>query len=232
MPRVVMITGASRGIGAATARAFAAEGARLALLARRGDVVEKRARELGRGSIGVACDVSDPQEVREAVDTAIKAFGQIDVLVNNAGVFCDATLLECSLEQWNRTMAINATGAFLVTQAVLPHMIERKSGRIINIVSSAGLKGYAAQAAYCASKHALLGMARALALEVKQHNIHVYNLCPGGVDTEFIKGTRLGERLAGQVMIRPEDIAAFCVQLAKLPDNVDVEMIPITRFAP
>jgi len=151
---------------------------------------------------------------------------------SNAGAFCDATLLECDLEAWRRTIAINATGTFLVTKAVLPGMIERRSGRIINIVSSAGLKGYAAQAAYCASKHAVMGLARALALEVKPHNIHVHNLCPGGVHTDFIKGTRLGERLQGQVMIEPDDIAGCCLYLARLPDNVDIDTLPVTRFAP
>lgn len=230
--KVVLVTGASRGIGEAIARAFAAEGARVALIARNASRLNALVRELGAGASGVRCDISKPEEVCRAVEQTQSALGRVDVLVNNAGVFCDATMLECTFEQWSRTMAVNATGAFLVTRAVLPAMVERRSGRIINVVSSAGLRGYEAQVAYCASKHALLGMARALALEVKKHNIHVYNLCPGGVQTEFIKGTRLGARLEGQVMIQPQDIAAFCVFLAKLPENVEVEMIPITRFSP
>jgi 3-oxoacyl-[acyl-carrier protein] reductase len=230
--QTVLITGASRGIGEAAARAFAREGAKLALLARTGEAVARLAAELRGGALGLPCDVADPEQVRRAIERALESFGHVDVLVNNAGIFSDATMLETDLETWSHTLATNATGAFLVTKAVLPSMIERRSGRIINVVSSAGLKGYAAQVAYCASKHAMLGMMRALALEVKPHNIHVYNLCPGGVRSDFIKGTRLGARLEGQVMIEPADVAEFCVQLARLPDNIDVEMIPITRFAP
>ncbi len=227
-----LVTGAGRGIGRQVAIAFAREGMRVALLARSRDQIEAVAREIGKTATPIACDISIPEQVQSAVGTAIKALGHIDILVNNAGIFLDATLLETELEDWNRTLAINATGTFLVTKAVLPGMIERRRGRIINVVSSSGLKGYRAQAAYCASKHAMLGMARALALEVKEYNIHVHCLCPGGVQTDFIKGTRLGERLKDQVMIQPEDIADLCVYLCKLPDNLDIEEVAIRRFSP
>jgi NAD(P)-dependent dehydrogenase (short-subunit alcohol dehydrogenase family) len=230
--KVALVTGAGRGIGRETALAMAREGARVALLARSRKEIERLVDKIGDGAMSVPCDVSDPQAVERAVAIVHEEFKRVDVLVNNAGIFLDATLLETELQDWNRVLAVNVTGAFLVTKAVLPAMIERREGRIINIASSAGKKGYKAQAAYCASKHAMLGMAKALALEVKEHGIHVHNVCPGGVDTTFIAGTRLGERLEGQVMIAPADIAAFCVFLAKQPGNVDVEEIEIRRFSP
>lgn len=230
--KTVLVTGAGRGIGRQVAIAFAREGMRVALLARSRDQIEAVAREIGKTATPIACDISIPEQAQSAVATAIKVLGHIDILVNNAGVFFEGTLLETELEDWNRTLAINATGTFLVTKAVLPGMIQRRRGRIINIVSSSGLKGYRAQAAYCASKHAMLGMARGLALEVKEYNIHVHCLCPGGVQTDFIKGTKLGQRLEGEVMIQPEDIADLCLYLCRLSDNLDIEEVAIRRFSP
>jgi len=230
--RVVLVSGAGRGIGRAVALAFAQAGAKVALLARSVDQLEAVAAEIGPAALAVPCDVAEPDQIASAVATAVAQLGPVDILVNNAGVFLDATLAETSLADWNRTLAVNATGVFLLTQAVLPDMIERGSGRIINIASSAGLKGYAAQVAYCASKHAVMGLSRALALEVKPHNIHVHCVCPGGVETEFIAGTRLGERLAGQTMIQPADIAEACLYLARQPDHIDIDQIDVRRFAP
>jgi len=230
--KIVLITGASRGIGEATARAFAEAGAKLALFARSGALVKKLAEELGNGSIGIACDVTDEKKVNAAVAEVIDAFGHIDILINNAGAFADATLMELDLETWNHILTANATSAFLMCKAVLPGMTERKAGRIINMSSTTGIRGYAAQTAYCAAKHALLGMGRALALEVKKDNIHVHNLCPGGVGTEFFKGTRLAERLDGQVMLEAENLADLCIFLCRLPENVDMTEVSLTRFAP
>jgi NAD(P)-dependent dehydrogenase (short-subunit alcohol dehydrogenase family) len=111
-------------------------------------------------------------------------------------------------------------------------MIARRQGRIINVVSTSGTQGYFHQSAYCASKHGLFGFARALAIEAKPHGIHVYNLCPGGVDTDFIKGTYLGERLKGQPMIAPGDIAELVVFLLRQPENIDLSEVVVRRFDP
>ena len=137
---------------------------------------------------------------------------------------------EIQLADWERLLRVNVTAPFLITREILPQMIARRQGRIINIATTASSQGYLHQSAYSASKHALLGFARSLAMEVKPHGIHVYNLCPGGVDTDFIKGTCLGERLKGQPMINPEDIAEMVVFILCQPENVDMSEIIVRRF--
>ena len=107
-----------------------------------------------------------------------------------------------------------------------------KQGKIVNIASTSSVQGYLSQSAYCASKHGLLGFARGLAIEARPHNVHVYNLCPGGVDTDLIKGTFLGEHLKGQQMIAPADIAEMVVFLLKQPDHIDLPEIIVRRFTP
>jgi 3-oxoacyl-[acyl-carrier protein] reductase len=219
--RTAIITGASRGIGLAIAQALAREGIQTALLS--------RTKPSAPGKF-IRCDFNDSASIPAAVAQALQRLGACDYLINNAGIFREKPVAEMGLEDWERIHRVNATGAFLVTREVLPVMIQRRQGRIINIASTASTQGYLHQAAYCASKHAMLGFARALAIEVKPHNIHVHNLCPGGVDTDLIKGTYLGERLKGQPMIAPADIAALVVFLLKQPGNIDLPELIIRRF--
>jgi NAD(P)-dependent dehydrogenase (short-subunit alcohol dehydrogenase family) len=216
-----ILTGASRGIGLAIAKTLAREGVRLAMLS--------RTQPKARGRF-IPCDLADLDSIPAAVAEALRSLGGCDVLINNAGVFLEKPLTEISREDWERVLRVNATAAFLLTREVLPAMIARRRGRIINIASTAGTQGYPWQSAYCASKHALLGFARALALEVKPHNIHVHTLCPGGVDTGLIKGTRLAERLRGQTMIAPADIAEWVVTLVRQPENIEISELVIRRF--
>ena len=186
--RTALITGASRGIGRAIAEAYAAEGAALVLNARDSERLEAAAEAL-RDRYGAtvsrhACDVSD----RAAVDTMVTAIerdGQIDVLVNNAGIHKPAKFLDYTFEDWRRIIEVNVYSVFHVTQAVLPKMIERQSGRIINMGSSAGKWGSRHQSAYNASKHAVVGITRCLALEMAPHNILVNAICPWVVDTDL-----------------------------------------------
>jgi NAD(P)-dependent dehydrogenase (short-subunit alcohol dehydrogenase family) len=135
------------------------------------------------------------------------------------------------LEDWDRVQRVNLAAPFLITREVLPLMISRGAGRVVNIASTASQQGYLHQAAYCASKHGLLGFSRSLAIELKPHNIHVHALCPGGVDTDLLKGTYLGERLKGQPMIRPEDIADMVLFFLRQPDNIDLPELVVRRFA-
>jgi 3-oxoacyl-[acyl-carrier protein] reductase len=221
--KMAIVTGASRGIGLAIARALAREGLRLGFLSR------------SKPSVGgefVACDLADLDKIPEAVRQLIDRLGQVDFLINNAGTFLEQPVLEMSLSDWERVQRVNLTAPFFITREVLPQMIARRSGRIINIASTASSQGYLHQSAYVASKHGLLGFARALAMEVKPHNIHVHTLCPGGVDTDLIKGTYLGERLKGQPMIQPEDIAEMVVFLLRQPENIDLAEIAVRRFDP
>jgi 3-oxoacyl-[acyl-carrier protein] reductase len=221
--KTAIVTGASRGIGLAIAKALAREGVRLGLLSRS---------KPGIGGEFIACDLADSDEIPGAVRQLIDRLGSVDFLVNNAGIFLEKPVPEIQLADWERALRVNVTAPFLVTREVLPQMIARRQGRIINIASTSGSQGYLHQSAYCASKHALLGFARSLAMEVKPHGIHVYNLCPGGVDTGFIKDTFLGERLKGQPMINPEDIAEMVIFLLCQPDNIDLPELVIRRFDP
>ncbi len=216
-----IITGASRGIGLAIAKALTRQGVRLAMLSRTKPKVRGRF---------IPCDLSDLDSIPAAVAAALKHLGGCDALINNAGIFLEKPVTEISRKDWERVLRVNATAAFLVTREVLPAMIARRRGRIINICSTASTQGYLYQSAYVASKHALLGFARALAIEVKPHNIHVYNLCPGGVDTDLIKGTHLGERLKGQTLITPADIADWVVVLLRQPENIEVSELILRRF--
>jgi 3-oxoacyl-[acyl-carrier protein] reductase len=221
--KTAIVTGASRGIGLAIAKALAREGVRLGLLSRS---------KPGIGGEFVACDLADLDEIPRAVRELVDRLGTVDFLINNAGIFLEQPVPEIQLADWERILRVNVTAPFLITREVLPQMITRRQGRIINISSTSGSQGYLHQSAYCASKHALLGFARSLAMEVKPHGIHVYNLCPGGVDTDFIKGTYLGERLKGQPMINPEDIAEMAIFLLCQPENIDMAEMTVRRFDP
>jgi len=221
--KTAIVTGASRGIGLAIAKALAREGVRLGLLSRS---------KPGIGGEFIACDLADLDKIPGAVRHLVERLGTVDFLINNAGIFLEKPVPEIQLADWERILRVNVTAPFLLTREILPGMIARRQGRIINVSSTSGSQGYLHQSAYCASKHALLGFARSLAMEVKQHGIHIYNLCPGGVDTDFIKDTHLGERLKGQPMINPEDIAEMVAFLLRQPENIDVAELTIRRFDP
>ena len=221
--KTAIVTGASRGIGLAIAKTLAREGARLGLLSRS---------KPGVGGEFVACDLAELDTIPGAVRQLVDRLGTVDFLINNAGIFLEKPVPEIQLADWERILRVNVTAPFLLTREILPGMIARRQGRIINVSSTSGSQGYLHQSAYCASKHALLGFARSLAMEVKQHGIHIYNLCPGGVDTDFIKDTHLGERLKGQPMINPVDIAEMVAFLLRQPENIDVAELTIRRFDP
>ena len=218
-----IVTGASRGIGLAIARALAREGVRLGFLSRSQPNV---------GGEFVACDLADLEQIPGAVHTLVQRLGTVDFLINNAGTFLEKAVAEMQLADWERVLRVNLTAPFLLTREILPQMIARRQGRIVNIASTSSAQGYLHQSAYCASKHGLLGFARSLAMEAKPHNIHVHTLCPGGVDTDLIKGTYLGERLKGQPMINPEDIAEMVLFLLKQPENIDLAEVVVRRFDP
>ncbi len=199
-----VITGGGRGIGAATARLLAAEGAAVVVSARSQDQVEKIAEELraqGARALGVPCDVADPEQVKALRAKAEEALGPVDILVNNAGIATSAPLHATSLEVWNRVLAVNATGTFLCSQTFLPPMIEAGWGRVVNVASVAGKAGAPYISAYCASKHAVVGFTRALAAEVAKSGVTVNAVCPGYVATDMAeqavttitKKTRLGD---------------------------------------
>jgi NAD(P)-dependent dehydrogenase (short-subunit alcohol dehydrogenase family) len=183
-----VVTGASRGIGAAIAAALAHAGARVSLLGRDEAKLEELSRQLGGTgrAQAITVDVARADSVRSAFAAARERFGPIQILINNAGQAASAKLADIDDALWERIIAVNVTGVFLCTREAMPDMLRAGSGRIVNIASTAGLRGGAYLSAYSASKHAVIGLTRSLALEVANKEITVNAVCPGYTDTDIV----------------------------------------------
>jgi NADP-dependent 3-hydroxy acid dehydrogenase YdfG len=186
--KIVVITGASSGLGEATARLLSAQGAVLVLGARRVDRLQSLADELtGRGgkALAVCTDVTDCDQVKRLVDEAVQTYGGIDVMINNAGLMPLSPLERLKIEDWDRTIDVNIKGVLYGIAAALPHMIQQKSGHIINVSSVAGHKVRPGNAVYAATKHAVRALSEGLRMEVKPYNIRTTVISPGAVATEL-----------------------------------------------
>jgi NAD(P)-dependent dehydrogenase (short-subunit alcohol dehydrogenase family) len=177
-----VVTGASRGIGLAIARALMAQGARITLMARDAQALEVAVAELGGDTAWQAVDVTDA----EGVAAAFARAGAVDILVNNAGQAASAPFGRTDAALWQRMLDVNLTGAYHCIQAALPAMLDAGWGRVVNVASTAGLTGYRYVAAYCAAKHGLVGLTRALALEVASRGVTVNAVCPGFTETDIV----------------------------------------------
>lgn len=188
-----VVTGASRGIGAAIAFALAQRGAKLTLMSRSLTQLEQHAAalrtDLGTTATTIECDVTDGDSISTSFRAAVDELGPVNILVNNAGAADGAPFTRMSREIWDRMIAVNLTSTYACTAEVLPAMIAMKSGRIVNIASTAGLRGYKTMTAYCAAKHGVIGLTRALALETAKHGVTVNAVCPGYTDTDLTDGS-------------------------------------------
>jgi len=213
--RVALVTGAGQGIGKAVALRFAREGACVAAVDVNGETARATATELGPRALGLVADVSDAGAIDRAVGEIERTLGLVDVLANIAGVYgWHAPIREQTLENWQRVLEVNLTGPFLCAKRVLPGMVERRWGRIINVASGHALGGRANVSPYTASKTAVIGFTKALALEVARSQVTVNSVMPGITDTAMPRLYASEERLAAQNALnpmgrigRPEDIA-------------------------
>jgi NAD(P)-dependent dehydrogenase (short-subunit alcohol dehydrogenase family) len=249
--RVAIITGGGHGIGRAIALRFAAEGAAVTVAGTRRDPLDTTAAEIvgsGGRSLALVADVADESAAARMVEETVRKYGRLDILVNNAGIAGPTALVaDMRCDEWERTLAINLTGAFLCAKHAIPHLVAAGEGRIINITSVAGKIGYALRSPYAASKWGMIGLTRSLALELGEHGVTVNAIAPGGtrgarleavirdratalgrspeqVEREFFVGTTALKR-----MVEPEEIAATAVFLASAEArNITGETIAVS----
>jgi NAD(P)-dependent dehydrogenase (short-subunit alcohol dehydrogenase family) len=212
--RVALVTGASRGIGAAVARALAAEGVRLALASRSGS-------DLGlHGAVARPCDVRRPDDVEALAAEAVQRFGGIDILVANAGVGAYGPFLDLPADQLEEMIDVNVKGTLYAVRAALPHLLESDAADVVTLASEAGRRGLPFEAVYCASKFAQVGFTRALDHELREHGVRCSNVCPGGVATDFAMGRgRTPDMPALAGMMSPEDVAEVVLFVITRPRN-------------
>ncbi len=225
--KVAVITGAGSGIGAAIARAFVAEGARTALLDVNLPAAEELAAELGGDAAVFEADVTELDQLEAAADAVSERFGGIDALVNNAGIRIVKSFLDHTEEDWRRILDVNLTGQFLAAKAVVPHLITRGKGKVVNVASIAGIGGRPNRVAYVAAKFGIVGLTRALAMDLSANNICVNALCPSMIasplNISLAEDGEIGPQWAKDNLARrwgrPEDVAKVAVFLAS--DDAD-----------
>jgi 3-oxoacyl-[acyl-carrier protein] reductase len=224
--KTAIVTGAGKGIGRATAVRLHEAGYRVAVMSRTPSDLEKLEEEVSPAAgdmLFAPGDVSDSDTVADFVSQVEADWKQIDLLVNNAGLGIMAPVHELEVRHWDRMMNVNLRGTFLFTRAVVPGMIRRQEGTIINVASIAGKDGFVGGTGYAASKHAIMGFNDSLWREVREHNIRVCAICPGSVDTHFF-GSGVGGS-GREHMMRPDDVAEAVLYVARQPDRLFIKEI-------
>lgn len=221
--KVAFITGAARGIGKAAAIALAKEGVHVGLLARTESTLKEVSDEIGKLGVKTAyaaADVSSQEQAEKAVASLTEQLGEADILINNAGIATFGTVQDMEPAEWKRIIDVNVMGTYYVTRAVLPQLIGKNGGDIINIASTNGLNGAATSSAYSASKFAVIGFTESLAQEVRRNNIRVSALAPSTVATDLALDLDLIKENNESKTIQPEDIAEVIVSQLKLHPRV------------
>ncbi len=230
--KVALVTGAGRGIGRSIALSLARHGARVALTARTEAELEAVQAEIETFGGQAACfpsDITQEAQVITLIGRTVERWGRLDILVNNAGMVLGKPLQETSAAEWDQVMAVNARAPFLLCREAIPFLSQQDISFIINIASVVATKGYINQSIYGASKHALLGMSKALAKEVQEDGIRVHVISPGGVDTEQLGLAR--PELDRSVLMQPEDIADIVLFLVTRQGNAVIDEINVRRAA-
>ena len=228
--KTAIITGASRGIGAAIAESLADLGCRVMLAARDCNalaVLRDKIKTNGGTAEFTICDMNCEDDISNLVSSTVKTFGGLDVVVNNAGMGIYGRLEDSRTEDWDMMMAVNARGPYLLCRYAIPHLRRSSRAFIINIGSVVSHKGYAEQAIYTASKHALLGMSKSLARELQEDAIRVHAVCPGGVATELVSRARPDLDLS--VLMQPQEIADVVTFLVTRRGNAVIDEINLRR---
>jgi 3-oxoacyl-[acyl-carrier protein] reductase len=227
--KVALVTGASRGIGAAVARSLAAEGVSLALASRSGD-------DLGLdGAVARPCDVRRPDDLESIAADAVERFGGIDILVADAGVGAYGPFLDLPADQLEEMIDVNVKGTLYAVRATLPHLLKSDAADVVTLASEAGRRGLPLEAVYCASKFAQVGFTRALDHELREQGVRCSNVCPGGVATDFAMGRgRTPDMPALAGMMAPEDVAEVVLFVITRPRNhriLETAFRPVTEPA-
>ena len=232
--RVALVTGGSRGIGRAVAAALGRAGCRMAICARTETELERAAEELAREGVevlAVAADVSRAEDVRRLAETVAEEMGGPDVLVNNAGIARFGRVDELDVDDFDAVFGVNVRGTFLVSRAVVPGMLARGDGVIVNVASLAGKNFFAGGSVYAASKHAVMGLSKSMMLDLREHGVRVLTVCPGSVDTSFFDDQERFDPDRASIL-RPEDVAELIVDALRLSDRGTVSEVEIRPLNP
>lgn len=228
--RRALITGASSGIGRATALAFANAGIHVALVSRSGDQLKQVASEAQKAGVEAKVyplDLAKVDQVHEQIDSIVAAFGPLDILVNNAGMAYTGDLINTPLADWQRVIDLNLTSVFQCIKGVLPGMRDRGNGLIINVVSVAGQQVFPNWGAYCVSKFGLMALSKALAMEERANGIRVTAICPGSVNTPIWDTETVQADFDRSAMLTPEVVAESILHIASLPPEATIEELTL-----
>ncbi len=230
--KTAIVTGAGKGIGKAISLSLAGAGSQVALAARTSkdlDAVREKIESAGGTAFSVPTDITKEEDVKALVRATVERFGRLDMVVNNAGVAIPGALEKTPAADWDRSMAVNARGPFMLCRESIPELRKSGGGFIVNIVSVVGVKGYVNQGAYTASKHALMGMTKVLAQELQDDCIRVHAICSGGVATEMVSSMRPDLDLS--VLMQPDEIADIVMFLVTREGNAVIDSINVRRAA-
>ena len=233
--KVAIVTGASKGIGRATALALAKAGAHLAISARTQHLLETVAadiRKMGRRCFAFTGDMSVEADIRRFVQQTVEHFGRLDILINNAGLGIFRPIAEMTTEEWDTMFNLNVRGLFIATRECLPYLRKAGESVVVNVVSLAGKNAFVNGGGYAATKHAVLGFSRCLMLEERKHGVRVLAICPGSVATHFFDDHHSPDDPKKQRILQAEDVAESILHMIKMPQRAMVSEIDIRPTNP